>query len=34
MRTNYWKVLRGVVMVGQLGFTLITPPVVMVLLAV
>ena len=29
----YAKLLRGIVLVGQLGFTLITPPVVMALLA-
>ncbi len=29
----YAKVLRGIVLAGQLGFTLITPPVVMALAA-
>lgn len=29
---SYMKVLRGIVLVGQLGFSLITPPVVMALL--
>lgn len=29
----YARLLRGIVLAGQLGFTLITPPVVMALLA-
>lgn len=31
---SYMKVLRGIVLVGQLGISLITPPVVMALLGV
>lgn len=29
---NYMKILRGISLVGQLGFTLITPPLLLVLL--
>ncbi len=31
---SYMKVLRGIVLVGQLGISLMTPPVVMALLGV
>lgn len=30
---SYMKILKGIVLVGQLGFYLVTPPVVLALLA-